>query len=78
MNAQRGLFVDRVKHPHSKPKLSAAAPVILPTEPAPKRIYESNGLIFGLYDGGTPWEYVEIKWRYLKPASVRRVGGGEL
>jgi hypothetical protein len=52
-----------------KPKPS----VVISPEPLPKRIYESNGLIFGLYDGGQEYFHVEIQWTYLKPAHVSRV-----
>ena len=40
-----------------------AAPVV----PLPIALYESNGLLFELYDGGQPSRPFVIRWERLKP-----------
>jgi len=40
--------------------------------PLPIALYESNGLLFELYDGGQPFEPTVIRWERLKPV-IRKV-----
>lgn len=35
--------------------------------PLPVALYESNGLLFELYDGGQPYQPVVIRWETLQP-----------
>ena len=35
--------------------------------PLPIALYESNGLLFELYDGGQPFQPTVIRWERLKP-----------
>jgi hypothetical protein len=35
--------------------------------PFPVALYESNGLLFELYDGGQPYQPAVIRWERLKP-----------
>ena len=32
----------------------------------PVRLYESNGTIFELYDGGRPYQQMVIRWKHLE------------
>ena len=32
----------------------------------PVRLYESNGMIFELYDGGRPYQQMAIRWEHLE------------
>jgi hypothetical protein len=32
----------------------------------PLRLYESNGTIFELYDGGRPYQQMAIRWTHLE------------
>jgi len=32
----------------------------------PVRLYESNGTIFELYDGGRPYQPMAIRWKHLE------------
>lgn len=41
-----------------------------PVMPLPIALYESDGLIFELYDGGQPCQPVAIRWERLKPVAV--------
>jgi hypothetical protein len=43
-----------------------ATPVI----PLPIALYDSNGLLFELYDGGQPHRSFAIRWETLKPIRV--------
>lgn len=38
-----------------------------PVVPLPIALYESNGLLFELYDGGQPCREFVIRWERLKP-----------
>ena len=40
--------------------------------PLPYALYESDGLIFGLYHGGQPYQPAVIRWEKLKPVTVVR------
>ena len=40
--------------------------------PFPIALYESNGLLFELYEGGQPHQPMVIRWERLRPASVVR------
>jgi hypothetical protein len=42
---------------------SKPAPVV----PLPIALYESNGLLFELYEGGQPFRSFVIRWERLKP-----------
>jgi len=35
--------------------------------PLPIALYESNGLLFELYDGGQPYQPIVIRWERLQP-----------
>jgi len=50
----------------TEPAESRPSPVI----PLPIALYESNGLLFELYDGGLPPRSFVIRWETLKP--IRR------
>jgi hypothetical protein len=39
--------------------------------PLPFALYESNGLLFELYDGGQPSQPVVIRWERLQPVQGR-------
>ncbi len=39
-----------------------------PVMPFPVALYESNGLLFELYEGGQPYQPVAIRWERLQPA----------
>ena len=41
-----------------------------PVTPLPTALYESNGLLFELYDGGLPPRSFVIRWETLKPIRV--------
>jgi len=43
--------------------------------PLPIALYESNGLIFELYEGGQPYQPMEIRWERLNPVAVVRNDG---
>ncbi len=43
-----------------------ATPVI----PLPIALYDSNGLLFELYDGGQPYRSFAIRWETIKPIRV--------
>jgi hypothetical protein len=43
--------------------------------PLPIALYESNGLIFELYQGGQPYQPVVIRWERLKTVTVTRNDG---
>ena len=40
--------------------------------PLPIALYESNGLLFELYDGGQPYRSMVIRWERLRSVSVVR------
>jgi hypothetical protein len=40
--------------------------------PLPIALYESNGLLFELYDGGQPYQPMVIRWERLRSVSVVR------
>lgn len=54
-----------------------AAPI--PIVPLPIALYDSNGLLFELYDGGQPCRSFAIHWETIKPMSVskERDGNGQ-
>lgn len=35
--------------------------------PLPIALYESNGLLFELYDGGQPYQPIVIRWKRVQP-----------
>ena len=41
-----------------------------PTVPLPIALYESNGLIFELYQGGQAYQPVVVQWKRLKTVTV--------
>lgn len=45
-----------------------AAPT--PVVPLPIALYDSNGLLFELYDGGQPPRHFAIRWETIKPIRV--------
>lgn len=49
---------------------SKPAPVV----PLPIALYESNGLLFELYDGGQPFRSFVIRWERLKPICETAAG----
>ena len=52
-----------------------ATPVI----PLPIALYDSNGVLFELYDGGQPYRSFVIRWETIKPIRVseQRDGGSQ-
>jgi len=50
-----------------------AAPT--PVVPLPIALYDSNGLLFELYDGGLPYRSFAIRWETLKPIRVFEESG---
>ena len=60
----------------SLPTLSERPPVRV--IPLPIALYESNGRIFELYNGGQPYQPIVIRWERLKPVSVIRKEDGDL
>lgn len=38
--------------------------------PFPIALYESNGLLFELYEGGQPYQPPVIRWQRLRPVFV--------
>ena len=50
---------------------ASSAPLI----PLSIALYESNGLIFELYQGGQPYQPVVIRWERLKPVTAVRKDG---
>lgn len=38
--------------------------------PLPIALYDSNGLLFELYDGGQPYRPFAIRWETIKPIRV--------
>ena len=41
-------------------------PALRPVVPLPIALYDSNGLLFELYEGGQPWRRHHIVWERLK------------
>ena len=41
-----------------------------PVVPLPIALYDSNGLLFELFDGGQPHRSFAIRWETLKPIRV--------
>jgi hypothetical protein len=39
----------------------------IPVVPLPIALYDSNGLLFELYDGGQPRRSFAIRWETIKP-----------
>jgi len=52
-----------------------AQPNTAPLVPLPIALYESNGLLFELYDGGQPFRSFVIRWERLKP--IRETDEGQ-
>lgn len=50
-----------------------ATPVI----PLPIALYDSNGLLFELYEGGQPRHSFAIRWETIKPIRVSEKRGDE-
>ena len=42
----------------------------IPIIPLPIALYDSNGLLFELYDGGQPYRSFAIRWETIKPIRV--------
>jgi hypothetical protein len=60
----------KIAKTHPTPAKPTQLPV--PPEPVPDKIYVSDGLMFGLYNGGQPPYFYQIHWDRLKP--VKKVG----
>lgn len=56
------LFGSEPSKPERKPRHTPA-----PTEPIPNALYISNGLAFGLFNGGQQSDPTPIKWTRLAP-----------
>ncbi len=56
--------INSSEHP---PSTSSSSKRVIPL---PYTLYESDGLLFELYDGGQPRRRHEIEWVRLKPAVV--------
>ena len=52
---------------------STAHPVV----PLPIALYDSNGLLFELYDGGQPRRSFAIRWETIKPIRVSEERQGQ-
>jgi hypothetical protein len=44
-----------------------SALVLHPVVPLPIALYDSNGLLFELFDGGQPLRHHQIVWKRLEP-----------
>jgi len=53
----------------------AEAPI--PVVPLSIALYDSNGLLFELYNGGQPYRSFAIRWETLKPMRVTDESGGD-
>jgi len=56
----------------SESQNSQATPI--PVVPLPIALYDSNGLLFELYDGGQPCRFFAIRWETIKPVRVSENG----
>jgi hypothetical protein len=45
--------------------------------PLPIALYDSNGLLFELYDGGQPYRSFAIRWETIKPIRVSEERQGQ-
>ena len=45
--------------------------------PLPIALYDSNGLLFELYDGGQPYRSFAIRWETIKPIRVSEERRGQ-
>jgi hypothetical protein len=52
-----------MRQPNSSSTLNSPPQIV----PLPYALYDSNGLIFELYDGGQPRTHHEISWVKLEP-----------
>lgn len=52
-----------------------AGAVRSPVVPLPIALYDSNGLLFELYDGGQPRRSFAIRWETIKPIRVSEERG---
>jgi hypothetical protein len=60
-------------HMRSDESVSGSATVILsPAISFPIALYESNGLIFELYQGGQKYQAAVIRWERLKTVTITR------
>jgi hypothetical protein len=48
-----------------------------PVVPLPIALYDSNGLLFELYDGGQPYRSFAIRWETIKPIRVSEEREGQ-
>jgi hypothetical protein len=49
----------------------------IPVVPLPVALYDSNGLLFELYDGGQPRRSFAIRWETIKPVRVSEEREGQ-
>jgi hypothetical protein len=52
--------------------LTLGEPSPMQVSPLPIALYESNGLLFELYEGGQRYQPMVIRWERLRPVSVVR------
>jgi|GraSoiStandDraft_30_1057271.scaffolds.fasta_scaffold3852972_1 hypothetical protein len=52
--------------------------VLRPVVPLPIALYDSNGLLFELYDGGQPYRHHRIVWERLKPITEEAPAGSSV
>jgi hypothetical protein len=52
-----------------------SAALLLRVVPLPIALYDSNGLLFELYQGGQPSRYHHIVWERLKPIGEEALPG---
>ena len=50
---------------------------LIPVVPLPIALYDSNGLLFELYNGGQPHRSFAIRWETIKPIRVSEKGDGD-
>lgn len=50
---------------------------VIPVIPLPIALYDSNGLVFELYDGGQPSRSFAIRWETIKPFRVSEPRDGD-
>jgi len=54
------------------------AEAAIPVVPLPIALYDSNGLLFELYNGGQPYRSFAIRWETLKPIRLTDESGSNV
>lgn len=58
----------------SEPPNTGAVMAVIPL---PIALYDSNGLLFELYDGGQPYRSFAIRWETIKPIRISEHRDGD-